>query len=455
MYPDLGTSERVRADLEILCSLDLTQADTPEPELAYIFRHIVTQEVAYESLPYATRAILHEQLAQFVERAYSESVEQFVDLLAYHYEHTENEDKKREYLLKAGEAAQADYANEAAISYYQRALPLLPPEEKVPVMLKLAEVLQLVGRWHEVNDICREGIALSEQLGDQRTLARCQTAKAGLLRKQGLYTEAAEWLNRARTGFDELGDQAGVGQVLHVEGTLAARQGDYETARTRFDESLTIRRQLEDRSNIAALLSNLGIVARLQGDHSGARALYEESLALRYELGDKWAIANTLNNLGWLHFIEGDYDAARDQLETAVDLLREIGDRREIANALHTLANATRDQGNYVATRPIYEESLMIIRELGDRLLLAYLLEDIGALAALEGQPERALHLLGAAEALREAIGAPLSTDEQDKLRPMLEPARQALGVAKAAAMEAEGRVMSLEQAVAEALQSG
>ena len=66
-YPALGAADAVKGDLSELARLDLAPLDTPEPELAYLFKHVVTQEVAYESLAYATRAQLHEQLAQYLE----------------------------------------------------------------------------------------------------------------------------------------------------------------------------------------------------------------------------------------------------------------------------------------------------------------------------------------------------------------------------------------------------
>ena len=66
-YPELGTFPKVKSSLDALESLDITPLDSPEPELAYLFKHIVTHEVTYESLPFATRARLHEQLAVYLE----------------------------------------------------------------------------------------------------------------------------------------------------------------------------------------------------------------------------------------------------------------------------------------------------------------------------------------------------------------------------------------------------
>jgi predicted ATPase len=449
VYPQLGSVERVKADLQALTDADLTLMDAQEPELAYLFKHIITHEVAYESLLYATRAMLHEQIGQYLERTYGETLDQYVSLLAYHYEHSDNEPKKREYLLKAGEAAQADHANAAAIDWFQKVLPLLEADEQVSVLLKLGKVLELIGEWQAARERYEQALALAEELDDRPAQAWCQTAIGALLGwKQGQYAEASVWLDRARAGFEGAGDQTGMGQVLHIWGTLATLQGDLDNARARYEESLVIRRDLEDRPNAAALLSNLGIVARSQGNYETARALHEEALALRTELGDKWAIANSCHNLGNVYLDEGNYLAARTQLEAAVSLLREIGDRQAIANALHSLANVMRDQGDHAASRAQYQESLTILRELGDRWIVAHLLEDMGVLATLQAQPERALRLAGAAAALREEMGSPLSSAYQKKLDKMLEPARQAAGGTATERAIAQGRAMALEQAM-------
>jgi predicted ATPase/class 3 adenylate cyclase len=453
VYPELGEPQRIKADLDVLSRLDLIPLDTPEPELTYLFKHVVTQEVAYESLPYATRAILHEQLAWFIERAYSNSLEQFIDLLAFHYERSQNEAKKREYLRRAGEAAQAAYANEAAISYYRRLLPLLPADEQVTVMLKLGEVLQLVGQWDEAGELYRQTLSMAEQLNDHLAQARCGTAMGELFRKQGLYAEASAWFERAKTTFEELGDKAGVAQVLHYSGHLAGQQGDYEASDSLYKESLAIRRELGDQANIASLLSNLGVNAYEQGHYEAALEAYQQGLEIRRQLGNKWAIANSLSNLGILAMDQGDYAKARSQIEEAVTLQREVGDRRELAIMLDNLANVIRAQGDYETARSLYTESLAISRALGDKWLLAYLLEDMGGLAARQGQAERALRLVGAAAVLRETINAPLPPADKDKLEQILVPARQVLGESNAAMATAEGRAMSLEQAIDYAFQ--
>lgn len=453
-YPQLSDQDpgQLHLNLQAINHTDLTAEDMSEPELAYLFKSIVTQEVAYESLPYATRAVLHDQIGQYIERTYSDTVAQYLNLLAFHYDRSQNEAKQREYLLKAGEAAQAGYDNQAAVTYYQRVLPLLPAAQQVNVMRQLGQVFETLGTWGEAAELYHQAMALAEQLGDHTARARCQTSLAELSRKRGQYAEAAAWLERARQEFEALHNEDGVAQTFHYGGSLAAQQGDYETARRLYEQSLEIRRRLDDKPRIASLLSNLGIVARYKGEYAHARQLHEEGLAIRRALGDKWAIAISLNNLGNVALDEGDYKAARTWLEEATALQGEVGDRWYKGNSMNNLGNVARAQGDYATAANLYRDSLIINRELGDKWALAYLLEDSGALAALQGQPLRAFRLVGAASALREAIGSPLSSVEQAKLERLLEPARKAIPPATQATSLAEGKAFSLAHSIEYAL---
>ncbi len=331
VYPQLGEFNQILLDLDSLRQVDLTPLDAPEPELTYIFKHILTQEVAYESLLYATRSMLHEHIAQFLERTYSDKLEQIVDLLAFHFDRSPNEAKRRQYLLMAGQAAQSNYANVAAIDYYQRVIPLLTDREQVMAIRRLGQVLELTGKWEEAEAQYRQALNQAEGSGDRLAQAECQTTLGELLRKQGNYTEALVWQERAREGFEKLGDQAGVAQTLQYAGTLAAQQGDLDVARTRYQESLAIQRELGDKPRIASLLSNLGILACFKSDYQLGRDLYEESLLIRREVQDRRAIANSLGNLGNLDLEQGKYPEARARLDEAVMLQRQVGDRWAIA----------------------------------------------------------------------------------------------------------------------------
>ena len=451
-FPGMGDMQKVREDLRLLNQLDLLQLDSPEPETTYLFKHVITQEVAYESLPFATRAIFHDQLAKFIEEIFHDQLDQYVDLLAFHYERTDNLVKKREYLYKAGQAAQAKYANRAAISYYRRLLPLLETLDKVEVMIKLGEVLETVGEWEEAERQYQEGLEIAKSYADRRLQACCQVAIGELFRKRGSFQETTEWMEAARQGFESAGDLEGVGRVLHYTGNSYAQQGDYKAAEASYLESLHIRRQLNDKINIANLLNNLGILARYRKETGKATDLYMESLTIRRELGDRVGVAVSLNNLGVLAQEQGDYRLARNYLEEAIAIQRQIGAKYHLANFLNSLGNISRAQGDYAEAKSFYRESLEIDCELGASVQIAYILEDMGSLAALMDEYRRAMGLIAAATALREEIGAPLPPHEQSKLEETLAATRQALVPSEQDAAWRSGKEMSLEQAVSFAL---
>jgi len=451
-FRQLDDEARIKEDLEILRELDITPVDTLQPELRYLFKQLVTQEVAYESLPFSTRAQLHDQLGQFIEKYVCDYLDQCVYLLAHHYERSDNEEKKREYLLKAGEVAQASYANQAAIEYYEKVLDLLPPDEQTDVLLKLGQVLGLVGEWQSADERFDQAMQLAGELQNTQCLAWSKTEKAELSAKQGNYDDAEKWLLEARSDFESVDDEAGVGQVLHVAGTVYAQQAKFDQSQESYKESLDIRRKLDDQGNIANILNNVGIIARMEGNTERSIALYEESLEIRRELGDKCAIAVSLNNLGNVALQQGDHATARSHLEEAVNLQREVGDRFYIANALNNLGNVARAQGDYQQARDLYNESLLINQELGAQWAVAYLLEDIGCLAAMQNQPERALKLAGAASVLRDTIGSRLSESEQSKLDEILAGGREALTDSEQTAAWEDGEKMLTEDAIQLAL---
>ena len=96
---------------------------------------------------------------------------------------------------------------------------------------------------------------------------------------------------------------------------------------------------------------------------------------------------------------------------------------------------------------------MIIYQEYGDKRALAYLLEDIGCMAALQGQIERALCLIGSASALRQEIGSPLSSTELKNIDRKLAMSARQLSELEQAQAYGKGRSMSLDEATQFALQ--
>jgi adenylate cyclase len=386
-YPTLGEPGLLKADLDTLATLDLTILETTEPELAYLFKHVVTRDVAYESLAYSTRATLHEQYARYLEKLLEtrHAPALSLDLLAYHYDRSENLPKKREYLQRAGEAAQAVYANATALDYYERLLPLLTEaSERIAIQLKVGAVLELIGRWAEAEAQYQEALTQAEQTGNPAAQAQCQQALGMLYRQRGDYDAALAWLEQAQKGWVTLDDRSRFGQVLTEMGNVFLRKGEYAAAQWHLERSLELAREIEDRAGMALALYRLGVVSH-EGDYAATRAPFEESLAIWREMGNKTGIALALDRLGTLAVEQGDYTATRALYQESMMLHRSMGDKRGTAISLNNLGVLAEEQSDYAAAQALYEESLMLYRSMGDKQGIAISLSNLGIVAVEQG----------------------------------------------------------------------
>ncbi len=448
VHPHEKEMHRIHQHLDNLSKLELTPLEMPEPEFVYLFKHVITQQVAYESLLYATRSMLHEQIGKHIEKIYVDTLDQYLDLLVHHYEHSENIEKKREYLLRAGDAAQKNYNLRSAITYLEKSLDLLEDRLLIDTRLKLGKVLELSGSWDEASDHYEMALSEAQTIDDQGAVAWCQTALGDLSRKQNQYETAESWLAQAQQAFEAMDDKVGIGEVLHHAGTLADTQGNKVVANQRYTESLAVRRELGDRENEASLLSNLGIVARSLGNRDAAHNYYEESLAIREQIDNRWGIAVSLNNLGNMVIDSGDFAKAQALLERSLEIWREIGEHWATTNTLHNLANVGREEGDFEAAYGLYADSIERWKELNDRWGISYWLEDVGLYHALQGAPERALQLLAAAATLRETIGAPRPPAYQQQIEERIASAVESLSEAEQQAATAAGSALNMEQAI-------
>jgi adenylate cyclase len=445
---DLGGEDNVRQALEKLVNRDFAIRADEGSELAYLFKHVVIHEVAYESLPHQLRQRLHETIGHFIESHFAANTGRALDALAFHFGRSANREKQREYFLKAGDAARAAYANAAAAAYYRSAIPLLGEAEQIPVIQNLGRVLEVAGDWQHAMESYRQALRLATEQNRACEAAHARLDIGDLLRKSGSYEEAARWLAEAKVGFEEIGDPAGIAQAFHSSGTLAAQTGRYDQAKELYTRSMEIRRRLGDESKTASLLSNNGIIARFQGNLAEALALQEESLAIRKRLNDPWAIGNSLNNLAVAKRYIGDLSGARADLEAGLPILRKVGDRAEIANALNSLAEVALDQRDATTCAACLQESLRLTCELGNLRAIAFLFETCATNALLQERPARCLRLIGAARTLRQAIGAPLPAADQTRMAEVVERASQSLSPEEAVAILADGAELPLSAAL-------
>jgi adenylate cyclase len=486
-YPELGDVPQIKADLDQLAALDITALDTPEPDLAYLFKHIVTHEVTYESLSFATRAKLHEQLARYLE-----NMGMSLDSIAYHYGRSENTEKQHEYFRKAGEAAQKNFANDAALEYYGKLLPLLEDaKEQTQIHMQRGQVLELMGKWNRTEAEADYRAALDSARGNPLLELTAMVALGKLNRLRGDHVPALDWLAQAKAARTVFEDTEGLAPVLIETGKVLYRIGEYAQANENLNEGLALARERGDMINTALALDALGGVVGAQGDDVAAWALYEESLALMREIGDKAGISDSLNGMGNLATKQGDYAKARALFEESLALHHEIGNQHGNMVLLHNLAYVFYFQGDFRAARKLFEEILAPTKEMDDKTGIGYVLFGLGlvelaennpvarehilhslrlrqemgeqvqqtasligaaGLAFHEGNAPRAAQLLGAVESVLKALNAAVAEEVVHFHAQTVATVRKQLGEQAFQAAWAEGATWSLEEAVELAL---
>jgi predicted ATPase/DNA-binding XRE family transcriptional regulator len=269
-----------------------------------------------------------------------------------------------------------------------------------------------------------------------------------LLRAIGAYPQAMERFEDGLAIFRAQQDQARLAWALDEMSHLALLQGDYLRATALATESLAIFRMLGDRRYIATALERLGTVALEQSDFERALPLLEECLQLTRALDNPGGIASVLNLLGMAELERGNIQRSLACFEESLAIVRHLNQPLTLAWTLRNLGWATLAAGAVGVAAAHFRESLALYYELGSIDGVAIPLEGLSGVAAAQGQPRRAARLLGAAAAIRDAVGMPLSSNAQAIYERLLAPVRAQLDPSAWEAELAHGRVMSIEQAV-------
>ena len=323
-------------------------------------------------------------------------------------------------------------------------------EEAEPELAGAAQAVWL-GRLDSEHDNLRAALAFLRQSG----WTALEIRFAGALWR---YWSFRGFLNEGQDRLEEI--LAPVGNAFAVEhekllyggAIFALDLGDYNRAEELAAARLAISRAQTDPTLLASSLLCLGTVADAKGEHERASVLWSEAADLAREQGDKLILALTLNNLGWQAMYQRDDQTARTRLEEALALLRELSDAHGQARIILLLSGVARAQGRIDEAYALAHEALSLAHALGDKAVILWSLEWASEQAASDAQADRAARLLGAADAVRENTGHEPYPEEQQQMELITTLLDAQLDKEQVDAARAEGHAMTLDQAVAYAL---
>jgi len=341
---------------------------------AYLFKHIITQEVAYNTLLIANRKILHRIAADVIEEQFSDSLEGHWRDLAEHYLKAEVWEKAVDYLLIAADQAREHYNNQAAIVLYSRLLSLreshpevVEQKTTVKAMRGKGNVLELIGKWKEAENLYRSGLNYSESLPDEMITATILAALGNILQLQGNFDEALECLERSLSLSETSGDKREISSITNKIGIVFEKRGEFDQALNWYQKSLSISEELEDKKGVLIAILHMGNVFNFRGDYERVLECYQKCLFIAEELQDNRAISSVMLGKGNVHIFRGDYDRGLECYVKSLSIAEELGDKRGISYAVGNMGNLFGDRGDFASALECHQKKLSLAEELGDR----------------------------------------------------------------------------------------
>jgi len=361
IYPKEVREALLRQSLTQLTALDLIALDRPEPELTYLFKHALTQEVAYSTLAFAVRRTLHERVAAYIEQTYAEDLQGWYGILAYHFRQAERWAEEFAYVQLAAEQAAHQYALQQAAALYTRAL-------------ELAEVHGF-GTAELIFDLHRARYRQYATIGNPDALKVDSLAMTALAPElditrqlQARIYEAAHIADVSRSEAAELyeeitalaqahDDHANLAEARTRQGWLYFAEGDYAQGKVLLAQVVakTDARTWQQSLKAGAFL---GWIAYDEADYAQARQYWLQCLALAQQYGDKYYEARGYYLLGVLEEVLGYCDRSLDYFQRGLDLTQAIGSRNSEATIIATMGEAALGFGDFVRAEQNLQRAL-------------------------------------------------------------------------------------------------
>jgi hypothetical protein len=320
------------------------------------------------------------------------------------------------------------------------------------------------GHEEEGRTIVREALKRAEKMPQpegeagllwKRTVAEAWQTRAMLAYSQGDNVRASASAARAAELARELGDKRLLAIVLGFQASSLMFTGESAAVLGLLEEAVAAGRESGDKFARGLPLGLYGqAMVILGGDAALAHQHGEEGVALVQESGDRWSSTMALLGMAMTATFLEDYAEARARFSTLGPRFGELGDRHRLNMVKSELAHLDRYEGKLHEAEAAYRETILEWKGLGHRAAIAHQLECFASIAKAREDGGRAARLYGAAEALRQKIAIPMTPKEKTEYEGQIANLRAGMDEKAFASAWAEGQAMSMEQAIAYALET-
>ncbi len=309
------------------------------------------------------------------------------------------------------------------------------------------------GNYLEAEHLFRLALIISQDCLDPSIEALTLNNLGKVSFSQGNYPQALKLFQQALILARGLGNLFLGTQILCSMGDIAVDQGSYSQAESLYIEALTLAQKLKNQTLELTVLNNLGAVASAQGDHAKVQAMCEQILVISRDLNHPLLEVTTLNNLGISILYQDDYVTAQNYLEQALTINRKMGNRVLEAGNLSNLARIAVHIRDYQKAQQYYQQALILYQQCGRQVGMIETLEHMAFLASCKDHVQAFACLYGATQIFREQLGIPPTPDQQSQWQTTLASVAVAFDPEPFKLAQQVGQGMSLEAAIAYALQ--
>ena len=385
LYPVTNDRPRLKKHLKTLEELDITGLESQEPNLAYMFKHSITQEVSYSLLPFAMRQQFHQQVAEWYQAQFEDDLSPYYLLLAHHWSNADVAENAVEYYEKAGEKALRGGAYQEAISAFKQALEWdkqISREGEKPSMYvtrqksitpsdfrrahwerQIGQAYIGLGQIPVSHEHLKRALVLLGRPENPETLPLIGFILWQFLKQIYFRLMPDRIANIPESGRQTILEAARIFSFLsenyfYLKKNLPLTHAAIRTLNLTERSGLT--------SELATAYANMGMLMGVIPIHRFARFYLKRALetAKALDLRAPLAYVNLIISLYSLG--TGDWDRVRDAIEDAIHLYRELGDHRRLGEALSLKAIRLHFLAQSRESNQVYEELHQLGESTGD-----------------------------------------------------------------------------------------
>ena len=382
--------------LEALKGQDLVQQVRVLPEGTYLFRHILTQVVVYETLLHRRRRALHGLVGRALEALYAERLEEHYEALAHQFQNSDDAEKAIHYLELAGDKAAGYFSLVEARKLYKGALDLvdaLPSEERpdgqrIALSLKWVSVSFYSPSAEHVETLMTS-LKYAERLGDPVQKVRITYWLGRMFYYLGNFAKARPFFESCLKSAEKFDDEEIYGLSYNIMGRMFLFDGEAAKGIAYLEKGIPMMERLNNKVEVGHSAGYLGMMYGFVGDFENGAKNFRTALSLAAEGSDVNRQAATLAYEAGVHVFRGDWGKCIATSDRCIELSgSKIGNSMMEAIATAVKGHAIFMLGDQKQGEELTRKGIRSIESIGAKISLSMWYSQLAEMLCLIGKAD-------------------------------------------------------------------